>query len=134
MKRDIEDAIGYFEATYVEKFDIDLFNKSITLKIKTDDNGKPEYHTIIFQGISAFYFSSNGPGERKFYAPIWDDFMELSSVGYYKSPKDHITRIFDKPGTSQYNSNPNFNLEIWSSIFLIEANEVVIDDVVYPAR
>lgn len=129
---ELKQAIGSYEATYVQKFDIDLFNKKITLVIVIHENGNPETHVIVFQCVSAFYFS-NGPGEHRFNVHTWD-LMEISGVGYYQDPQDHITCLHDEPGTSQYDSHPNFNLEIWNATFLIEAKEVVINGVVYQAR
>jgi len=132
MNGDLEQAIGYFEASIVQKFDIDLLNKRIFINIKANHNGKFENHEIMFHGISAFYFS-NGPDNARFNTRPWN-YIELSDIGFHRDPKDHITCIHDNPKSLQYNSDPNFNLDIWGKLFLIEAQEVTIDGVIYQAR
>jgi elongation factor P hydroxylase len=132
MNNDLKNAIGYFEASVVEKFNIDLLAKKISLKVVINNNEKVENHEIIFQGVSAFYFS-NGQGDARFNLYNWDS-IEISDIGYYEQPKDHITCMHGELGTHLNNSDPNFNLDIWGTLFLIEAQEVIIDNVIYQAR
>jgi hypothetical protein len=128
---DLQLVLGIFEASYIRNFRVDLFNKKIILDITVYEVNKEENHKIIFQDVSVFYFS-NGSGEQRFNTEKWD-LMELSDIGYYKPSKDHINYINDTHGTLPHTSNPNFNLDIWGTVFLIEAKEVIIDDKVYQA-
>jgi hypothetical protein len=132
MNDDLKKAISYFEASVVQRFNIDLLAKKIILNVVINNDVKVENHEIIFQGVSAFYFS-NGQGDSRFNLHTWES-IEISDIGYYEQPKDHITCMHGELGTHLNNSDPNFNLDIWGTLFLIEAQEVKIDNVVYQAR
>jgi hypothetical protein len=127
----LNQVLGSFEASYIQKLDVDLLNKKISLTVLRYNNENPENHAIVFRGVSAFYFS-NGSGDLRFNTEPWE-LIELSGIGYYQPSRDHITCINDTPGTLPRNSDPNFNLDIWGTVFLIEAKEVVIDDVIFQA-
>lgn len=133
MNFELEHAIASLEATYIKELKIDLFTNTIFVSTLTqyDDQQNPVNHEVTFRQVSAVYFS-NGPENRRFNVKALD-LIEISDVEYHNPPKNHITCVHDKPGIPHYNSDPNFRLELWSAALLIEAEEVVVDGILYQA-
>lgn len=122
----------------IEKMDFDILGHTIRLNTKAviDDKTTKRY-TIVFSGVSSFYFIENTGTERfNLSQPSPGDFLELSMVVYYKKGVGKIGINPDKTWTEQWHSSANFALELWSSILFIEAHSVTINhrtfDVGYP--
>ncbi len=130
-KDDLQFALGNFESSYITSFNVDLFNKEIVLDIVIYEADKEINHQIAFQNVSAFYFS-NGSGSRRFELKKWE-LIELSDIGFHRHPVDHIACTNDIPEVLSHNCDPNFRLEMWGAVLLIEAKEVIIDDKLYQA-
>lgn len=134
-KHPIENALSYFEASRLEKITLDFHSLQLTIELSASpliDSAKN--HQIVFEGISAFFFC-NGEGEQRFKTDR-KDWIELIELLYYTKDENyqmHISYRFDKPGTTEYNATPNFYLEMWDGMFVIEAKEIIIDGVKYKA-
>jgi hypothetical protein len=132
-ERSITSALNHFWASIIEKFEINpfLYQISIDLKIFSSESIS-ENHNVVFKGVSSFCFI-NDKGEERFKMPEWEN-TELSEIYFSNQPTDHITYQDEKIDTRHFSADPNFYLEMWSSVFLIEAKEIVIDSVHYQVR
>jgi hypothetical protein len=123
---DIDDVIGQFEAGYINKIDFDIFSHTISIDVDIFLNETDkEPHKLIFEGVSAFFFD-NGAHERRFQLLPWEK-AEISEIHYYKKSENRISFNSEKPDFPSYVANVNYYIEIWSSLFLIEAKAVLVD-------
>jgi hypothetical protein len=128
----LEEAIGNLWASYIDNIDIDLPNMKISFALVFNlSNQYTIKHSLVFEGVSSFFFV-NGEGDARLKLDRWEN-AELSEIYYFKKSRDHIFHKHDKNGTPQYVAHPNFHLEIWSTAFLIEAKNVIVDEIRYPA-
>ena len=84
-------------------------------------------HELIFDGVTAFYWVDKSSSYRK--ARESADYLPFEGF-HYKPDKVHevILKKNDKPNYSDFDTFPNFILEMWETTLLfIEASAVVID-------
>jgi hypothetical protein len=126
----VETIIGDFWASLIEKINIDVCDHKIFLDLASYNDGKEWIkHQIIFEGVTAFFFV-NGLNEKRFITQTWEN-AEISEFHYFENPEDQISYCSGKSGIPKYEANINFYIEIWSSLFLIEAKTIIIDGVRY---
>ena len=129
----IENALKHFEASGLESINLDFQSSKLSINLSVSPLIDPVRHPqIIFEGVSAFFFC-NGEGEQRFMTDKgnWIELVELLYYGRENNHQMHISYRFDKPGTAEYSATPNFYLEMWDGVFVIEAKEIIIDGVKY---
>lgn len=112
----------------IEFFEVDILNNSISLSIKVIDNGQENKYNLVFNRVSSYYFVHDS-GEQRYnlFDPEEGDYLELTSIDYYKGGLNIKLESLTEDWVKQYYSNPNFVLEIWSSMLFIEAKSVIIN-------
>ena len=130
----IVDVLEVVQEGKVEKINLDICLHQISINISKkhpSDNYAEKHYQLDFEGVSAFFFC-NEQGDKRFNTEEWS-WAELSGA-HFQEPDDdnkiHIEYIKSK----EYIAVPNFYLELWSSLFGIEASAVVVDGVRYKAR
>jgi hypothetical protein len=118
-----------FNESLIENIIFDIFKHSLTINIKVFENQK---HKLLFEGVSAFFFA-NDIKNRRFNITDWEN-AELSEIHYITTMDDLITYKNEIEGFPEYEASANFFIEIWNSIFLIEAKVINIDDEKYIVR
>jgi len=133
---EIQSALLKLWSSGLEKIDMDIHGLQLSIDLIT---GSPKDmaktpHRVVFEGVSAFFFS-NGEGEDRFTTEKrnWVEMTELDYYGRDRGDQMHLSYYFDKPNTPGYSANPNFYLEMWGSILVVEAKEVIIDGIRYTA-
>ncbi|MEN6293937.1 MAG: hypothetical protein ABFD07_18210 [Methanobacterium sp.] len=126
---DIDYIIGQFEASFIKKIDFDIFYRKISIDLVIYKGEIIEKHCIVFENVSAFFFENNTT-ERRFNVLPWENAM-ISEIHYFEKPEDRIIYHSDKPDFPEYIANVNYFIEIWSSLFLIEAKSIVVDGIKY---
>jgi hypothetical protein len=121
----ISDAVNSLWASFIEKIGFDICNLRIQFNLVFRRTEEIEKHELIFEGVSSFFFV-NGEGDRRFNTSQWEN-AELSEIYYFEKPSDLIRHTNDKPNMPQYISEPNFYLEIWGAVFMIEAKAIILD-------
>ncbi|WP_139905467.1 YxiG family protein [Clostridium thermarum] len=115
--------------TIIEEFDINMKEHYIKLVIKSCENNIETSFIVIFKDVTAYSWvnSSFEQGKDRSDIEQWT-FMDLTSITYNPNAKLNVEgsllnkKIFAKP---------NFLLEIWNTMLLIEANKLIINDNVY---
>lgn len=115
--------------TIIEEFGINMKEHYIKLVIKSCENNIVTSFIVIFKDVTAYSWvnSSFEQGKDRSDIEQWT-FMDLTSITYTPNAKLNVEgsllnkKIFAKP---------NFLLEIWNTVLLIEANKLIINDNVY---
>lgn len=109
---------------------IDLLNDTIQYKLKVIDNGVTEDFKLIFIDVSSFYYVKNDENYRfTFYDREKVDYLELTTI-YYLNP--NLSEVKFKlqneiAWSSKYSTSINIIMEIWDSIFLVEARKISLN-------
>jgi len=134
----VDQAIGF--PGWVMDLQIDLIRSTITFRIR-GPYGK-EHHTVVFSGVSAFYFV-RGAGAKRFEEPFHQQFddgswavSEWTSAGYYPNGVG-VANVEGAPGSlesqwvGRFPTTPNFAISQYHGIFFIEANRIQVNDQVF---
>jgi hypothetical protein len=122
-------AIGFLWASFIENINFDLWNLQISFDLLIYEADNARKHKLVFDSVSSFFFV-NGEGDTRFNGHQWEN-AELSEIHYFKTPMDHIKHKSDKVGTPQFATEPNFYIEIWDTVLMIEAKAIVVDNIKY---
>ncbi|MNK81798.1 hypothetical protein D3C87_1015530 [compost metagenome] len=119
----------------IESLNVDLLKGTIALRIKVVKNEIVSNYELTFYEVSAHYFIKNsGESRLKDFQFDEGDYLELTSIDYFAMGIGDITiRSKTNNWVNQYFSSANFALEIWSSMFFIEAKKVAINGAVFDA-
>jgi hypothetical protein len=122
---DLNDAIGELWGGIIDSLEFDYFNHLLTLKIRIIDNEIESHHTLQIKNICGFlWINDSGIFKYQLEGP---PYKELTSIHYNETIKE-IVKI-DADWCSQYRLTPNFALEIWEQILLVEASEIELDGI-----
>lgn len=126
---DLIETLNLLWAGTIKTIDFNLLNHSIFLEIEVFENANVFKYEVIFEGVSAFYFSQN-EGDNRLQTPLYDegDYLELTSIHYVKEGIGNI--LIESPRekwTKNWYASANFILEIWSSHLFIEAKSLSVN-------
>lgn len=122
MNNSIQNILDPLWSSKIVKFEINLDKHEILLELKLDD--KEPAHQLTFNDVSSFYYV-NSPDTKKIGMPKWD-YSEVTSLVFIEDGE--MIRIeTSKTTSSKYYSLANFLIEIWSTMFFIEAQRFSID-------
>jgi hypothetical protein len=125
---DLETELANLWASIIRGLNIDLCKHCLSLdlaKYKTDDID--ETVTLVFTGVSAFYFV-NDSGQKRLITNDWEK-AEISEMHYLNDGLDKVAYKNSKLNMPSVEANVNFYIEIWSSLLLIEAKAVEINGI-----
>jgi len=96
---------------------------------------------LRFEHVSSFYYlnTDTNDNHRRYLCATDDEgiYSELIAISFRDKNVDLISKIYhdkeEKP-YKQLTSAGNFLLEIWSGLFIIEAQRVIIDGEVFDVR
>lgn len=140
MKKYIEielsNILSTLEGAIIEKFVIDLITHQVIINTNTVINGTEEKHSLIFDGVSAYYYVGNS-GEWRF-NPTTRDHIEITDILFVGDREIKIKQMNTKQKNKpEYSTYANFWLDIWESVLMIEAKQITIDgrgfEVGYPS-
>ncbi|WP_315077929.1 hypothetical protein [uncultured Clostridium sp.] len=125
---ELQNKLNELWAGVIELFQINILKNTISFIIKVIEDGQEHKYNVVFNGVSSYYFvHDSGESRYNLFDPEDDDYLELTSIDYYKNGLDIKMKSFTEEWAKQYYSNTNFVLEIWSSILFIEAKSVTIN-------
>jgi hypothetical protein len=146
-KNEVQKALDQLWSSYVEDFQIDILNHSVSFNLRYyEPKGDYKLFKIIFQGVSAYYFIeyySDDPETRFMLAnnvPEEDDQIEFTSANYYSEGVRNLSfeTPFHKVFDVRHKCLCNFVIELGVSLLFIESNKMVINGEVfefdYPSR
>jgi hypothetical protein len=111
----------------IQKIDFDIVGHQIRAVIGPKVDATSELHELIFDEVTAIYWVEKSDSYRT--ARESANYLPLEGI-YYKpgKTKEVILRENDHKASSNYDTFPNFLLEIWDQTLLyIEAYAVIID-------
>lgn len=119
-------------AGIIEYFQINILKNTISFSIEVIENGQKNKYNLIFNRVSSYYFVHDS-GEQRYNIldPEEGDYLELTSIDYYKDGLDIKMKSLTEEWAKQYYSNANFVLEIWNSMLFIEAKSVAINEKIF---
>ncbi|KAA3646150.1 MAG: hypothetical protein DWQ07_07960 [Chloroflexi bacterium] len=122
-KNQLQSKLDQLWGSTVTKLDIDIILHKITLNLHLIRSvGVEEFHSVEFHNVSSYYYAYD-MGENRYKAPI-REFLELTEIAMVD---DDVIRHSNKKNLN-YNSQPNFWLGFWTSILLIEAKTIKINN------
>jgi hypothetical protein len=132
----IENKLNELWASVIDFYEFNILNHTITFNVTVIENGKEAKYNIKFKGVSSYHFyEDNGEQRINPVEPDDGDYLELTSIQFYKNGIGNITTKSQvEQWAEQYYSNANFALEIWNSMLFIEASNVILDDVEYEVK
>lgn len=113
----------------IKRIDFNLLKHSISLEIEVIENASVLKYEVIFEGVSAYFFSNNEGDERLQIEPYDEgDYLELTSIHYIKEGIGNIIIESQREKwTKNWYASANFVLEIWSSYLFIEAKSLSVN-------
>lgn len=113
----------------ISSLEFDILRNRIEINAYITPNDIKKELQIIFMGVSSFYFVENiGENRFRLIDPELNEYLELTSIGYYpKGIGKTLVNLPKERWAELYYSNPNLALEIWSSMLLIEARNIIIN-------
>ena len=124
----VQNKLNNFWEGKINKIDFNILSNKILFSLEIIENKKVTLHEIEFINVSTYYFVNNSTDKRHaFIKEDYDDYLEMTSI--YLIDSDTVINLeSDKEKwLTQYCAKVNIALEIWSSLFLIEAEEIRID-------
>jgi len=138
--KQLDETLGRLWSSRVDKFTVDAWRCRLFMNLTSTEFGKDTLFELIFSRVSGFSFlhnienySATGHSSERFEFLGEDevepsDYTELTSVHYRSTPSyqvvwNHLTA--KNPLVVSF--RPNFLLEMWSSLLLIEAMDVTIN-------
>ncbi|WP_252250330.1 hypothetical protein [Clostridium sp. ZBS13] len=126
---ELQNKLNELWAGVIELFQINILKNTISFIIKVIEDGQEHKYNVVFNGVSSYYFvHDSGECRYNLFDSEDDDYLELTSIDYYKNGLDIKMKSLTEEWVKQYYSNTNFVLEIWSSILFIEAKSVTINE------
>lgn len=126
----LEDMLNHLWASKITKLEFDLLRNLITINVISEDAGKFNNYNVTFFEVSSYYYTkNNGKSRLTDFSYEEGDYLELTSIDYFEDGIGNITiQAPGKDWVNEYNAAANFALEIWSSLLLIEAKSIRIND------
>lgn len=125
----INELLDLLWSSVIEKFNIDMKEHTIKLLINSHENTEKESFDIILEDVVAFSWINESFHQNKDRLDIekWN-FISLESIGYENS-----TKVIVRGGEwkNNFSASPNIVLELWNSIFLVEAKKITINGKTY---
>lgn len=116
----------------IKYYQINILDNTINFNIEVIENGQSNKYDLVFNKVSSYYFVHNREEQRHSITdPDEGDYLELTSIEYYKNGLDIKMKSLTEDWSKQYYSNANFILEIWNSMLFIEAKSVAINEKVF---
>lgn len=111
-------------STTVESFNINMLKHTIELTVKSCDNNLETSLDVIFEDVVAYCWINDSfkQGEGRLGIEKWN-YIDLTSANYAKNE----IAITGGEWESKFKAFPNIVLEMWDSMFLIEAKRLIID-------
>lgn len=141
----VDSAIGF--DGWISNLQIDLIHSTITFHVLLPafETNEDRPCTVIFSGVSAFYFV-RGEGLERFEEPFHQELddgswavSEWTSAGYYPNGVG-VMNVEAEPGSlasqwvSRHPATPNFAIELLAGIMFIEASRVQVNDLLLGDR
>lgn len=125
MSKKIDEILGKLWESTIISFQFDFSLHQLKLELFAVVSGKQSTYTVIFSGITAFFFV-NDKGERRFDISPWN-YAELSEIYHIDHSEVQIHAITTEKGFYPHSVNPNIFIESWSSNLFLEAKSVSIN-------
>ncbi|MBN6189281.1 hypothetical protein JQN58_20735 [Aneurinibacillus sp. BA2021] len=120
---DLKKTLDSLWSSTVRNMNFNLCSHSISLDVDVINNGNTVKYSIVFEDVSSFYFSDELVQD---FGDSWD-YIELTSIHFYRDGIGKIIIESKKKWASEYKSSANFVLEFWSSVLLIQAKFININ-------
>lgn len=126
---DINKLLEPLWSTIIEQFDVNMKDHSIKLIINSCENKVETSYTVIFDDVAAYSWINGSfeQGKDRYDSEKWN-FIDLTSLIYTTNAKISVIANFNE---NKFFSTPNFMIEIWNSILLIEAGKLTINGITY---
>jgi hypothetical protein len=117
-------AINKLWAAKVIKYDFDINDMKISFELSIVEKDKEIIYELEFYDVKSFYYLNSSKTPRSLIP--WEN-IELTEIHYITEFDEIIYTSKNKKTITKISSNPNFYLELWSDVLLIEAGKIKID-------
>lgn len=124
-----DEVLNKLWGTVIEKFNINMLEHVIELKLKSCENGIETNIDIVLKDVIAFCWINDSFNQDKDRRDLekWD-FISLESTQILN---DSLVKVKIEKIENNHFANPNVLFELWNSIFLVEAKSIVINGEVF---
>ena len=140
LSEEVNGALGILESAHIDDLTIDMAHKKITIEATTHW-GRPQHHTVTFEGVASFYAVSDAKEGR--FDPAREDRFpgdtligDCDATNYFPEDVDGV-RFRAVPGAwasnwaADFDTHPNFLISIGGYILLVEASQVRVNDAAF---
>ena len=114
---------GKIWASKINNFEINLLYR--TIKLDLEIGGSDKTYQVIFEGVSSYYYIV---GNKKAAVDVQPGYYsELTEIYYSPGEQLVLQQNIAHINKPYHHSYPNFWLEIWESVLLIEAKAFIIN-------
>ncbi|WP_432352060.1 YxiG family protein [Sporosarcina sp. A2] len=127
----IQDEFNTLWGMTISDIETSLQKDTLTFKLQSFSQGHMSERKLKFMDVSAFYYVKDSLSHRfDFYEREKANYLELTTLYFQRDNAASLSILLPKEEewSENYPSKANVVMEIWSSVLLIEARVVSLDN------